>query len=171
MSALPLADETGQFDLKRDFDFAESHTRNPNLKHVVLVILHALSLGIDGDDLSHLLNPDCDSRYLYLLFLDVIHFGLKPRMKLHEIQCHFREFPHRLQSTDVVLVLRPYKILISRTRTRTSTKRIRLNRMHTPCAFSYFPHSAFQLPNSWHPYVILNITVYKKNQRLKLMLI
>ena len=94
MSALPLADETGQFDLKRDFDFAESHTRNPNLKHVVLVILHALSLGIDGDDLSHLLNPDCDSRYLYLLFLDVIHFGLKPRMKLHEIQCHFREFPH-----------------------------------------------------------------------------
>jgi len=42
----------------------------------------------------------------------------------------------RFQSTDfvlvVVLVLVPYKILISRTTTRTSTKRIRLNRMHTP---------------------------------------
>ena len=38
----------------------------------------------------------------------------------------------------------------TRTNTRARTRRIRLDRMHTPCAFSYFPHSAFQLPNSRH---------------------
>ena len=54
------------------------HTRNPNLKHVVFLILHALSLDIACDDLSHLLDPGCDSRLLYLLFFDVIYFGLKP---------------------------------------------------------------------------------------------
>ena len=60
-------------------------------------------------------------------------------MKLHESDVVFLKLHMRLQSTDFVLVvaLVPYKILISRTRTRTSTKRIRLNRMHTPCALNF----------------------------------
>jgi hypothetical protein len=35
----------------------------------------------------------------------------------------------------------------TRTSTRTSTKRIRFDRKHTPCAFSYFPHSNFPGPD------------------------
>ncbi len=49
----------------------------------------------------------------------------------------FVKFHTRLKSTDIVvvlvLVLVPYKILISR------TKRIRLNRMHTACALNLIP--------------------------------
>ena len=36
----------------------------------------------------------------------------------------------------------------SRTSTSTSTKIIRLDRMHTPCAFFYFSHSNFRIPTS-----------------------
>ena len=35
---------------------------------------------------------------------------LTPRMRLHEIQCHFREVPHAV--TEYRLRPRPYKILI-----------------------------------------------------------
>ena len=57
-------------------------------------------------------------------------------MKLYESNVIFVKLHMRLQSTGFVLVvvLVPYKILISRA--RTSTKRIRLNRMHTPCALN-----------------------------------
>jgi len=60
------------------------------------------------------------------------------RVKLHESNVIFVKFHTRLQSTDFVVVLVPYKILISRTSTRTRTKRIRLNRIHTPCASTLY---------------------------------
>ena len=56
----------------------------------------------------------------------------------------FVKFHPRLRSPDfvvvlvVVLVLVPYKILISRTR----TKRIRLIRMHTPCALNFISYGS-----------------------------
>jgi len=57
---------------------------------------------------------------------------LKPCMRFHESNVIIVKFHMGLQSTDFVLVVVPHKILISRTSTRTSTKRIRLNRIHTP---------------------------------------
>jgi hypothetical protein len=66
-------------------------------------------------------------------------------MKLHGIQCHFYEVPHAV--TEYRLRPRPsspfvqYKILISRTR----TKRIRLNRMHTPCTLNFLPCKSYKL--------------------------
>jgi len=73
-------------------------------------------------------------------------------MKLHETQCYFREVPHTV--TEYRLRPpppppppprrpRPYKILISRTSTRT--KRIRLNRMHTPCALNLIPCRSYEI--------------------------
>ena len=54
------------------------------------------------------------------------------------------QFHTRLQSTDfvlvVVLALVPYKILISRTR----MKRIRLYRMHTPCALNLITCESYE---------------------------
>jgi hypothetical protein len=83
-----------------------------------------------------------------------------PCMKLHGIQCHFREVPHavaeyrlrrRPRPSRIVLVVVLVHVLdavssnfftnllFSTTSTRTSTKRIRLNRMHTPCALNLIP--------------------------------
>ena len=57
----------------------------------------------------------------------------------------FVKFRTRLQSTDfVVVLLVPYKILISRTSTRTRTKRIRLNRTYTPCTLNLIPCRSYE---------------------------
>jgi hypothetical protein len=56
-------------------------------------------------------------------------------MKLHEIQCHFREVLHEVSE------FRRQRFLNSEFLTPYALR-------HMPCAFSYFPHSAFQLPNS-----------------------
>ncbi len=51
-------------------------------------------------------------------------------MKLHEIQCHFHEVPHAV--TEYRLRRRPHKILIHEDEHEDETKRIRLDRIHTP---------------------------------------
>jgi hypothetical protein len=66
----------------------------------------------------------------------------------------FMKFHTRLQSTDfvVVLVPRPYKILIYEDEHEDEKNQIRSHAFALRLfLFFRIPHSAFQLPNSWHP--------------------
>ena len=70
---------------------------------------------------------------------------LKPPMKLHEIQGHFREVPHAVTEYRLRRRTRPrprpsspFKILISSTSTRTRTKKIKFYHMRFRKAEVYF---------------------------------
>jgi hypothetical protein len=92
---------------------------------------------------------------------------LNPCMKLHEIRCHFRQVPHavaeyalrprrRPRPSRIVLVVVLVlvldavssnfftNLLFSTTSTRTTTKRIRINRMHMPCALNLIPVRSYE---------------------------
>ncbi len=63
------------------------------------------------------------------------------------------KFHTRLQSTDFVLVPRPYKILIYEDEHEYEDEKNQIrSHMHKPCAFSYFPHSNFPTGRRPRPY-------------------
>jgi hypothetical protein len=92
---------------------------------------------------------------------------LKPRMKLDEIQCHFSEAPLAVTEYELRRRPRPSRIVLvvvlvlvldtdsssfftnflfsrTSTRTRTSMKRIRLNRLHTPFTLNLIPYRSYE---------------------------
>jgi hypothetical protein len=71
-------------------------------------------------------------------------------MKLHEIQCHFREVPHAVTKYRLRPRRRPSSLYNSdfEDEDENEDEKDQIRSHAYALRFSYFPHSAFQLPNS-----------------------